>query len=1072
VHPARRPALAPCLALLTGVAAGEAVPCAPRSAWAVVLLLLAVLPALPHRRRCARGLLLLAAALTGLRLASAEVLDRHARIAAWIPERAGSREGSLEGSVLRAPERQADGTRVVLVQASVTVRMRVHVPAGAAPAAVARVDALRRGDRIRAWCRLRRPVPLGNSGAGHPDRALRARDIDLLGTVKTPGLVVLLARGPTGLARVVDEATVRLGRRLDRGLGAGDARGLVGAMLLGESGSLSPEALRALRESGTFHVLSVSGLHVALLLGACLLPLRPWRLRRAGGLAQVVVAGVVLGGLVALVGPQPPVARAATAAGLALAGRLLSRRGDGLNTLALAAASLVVGRPARLLDPGFQLSFLATAALLIGTRGAAAAFPLPRTAALSLGASAAAYLATAPALAWHLGRLAPVGLLANLAAAPACAAVMGTGALVLLLADVPAAGEAASWLARACAEASLTGARTAAVVPWGTLQVTRPHPVLLLALAGALWRAWRSAAGSTARVGWSLTAALGFVSLHLGPPPPRAGPAEVHVLDVGQGLSVLVRGRDGRALLVDAGGRGGGSFDAGERVVAPAVARMGLRRVETLVLTHGHDDHAGGVPAVLRQLEVGELWLGPGWTREPLAREAAEVALARGTAIVLVERGFTARRGGCDLRVRHPSRPFPARVNDRCVAVLVHTAAASLLVPGDVERQGSVGLATAGDVEAQALLVPHHGSRSGTPQALLDAVRPRIAVVSAGRDNVHGHPHPATLRRIRLAGICLRRTDQDGGVRLVETAAGWLEGGGEVGEEEHGRECREDQEPGAPHASHLVGQARVPVAHQHQDDGPQHVGRGPARAKRLHSHEDDHRDHGPSRQRAVQAAGDRVRGMTAVELSHGEQVQRGHEHAEPSRDPHSVEGERASGRQAQLEKPHQQGPPQRRGRALGDHAARREGEEANHEPGERTGRRDVEQGPAMGDDPTNADDGTEGAERHDPGKEKGKRGGDAVVAAGKVVPHLVGAEDRQHGERVGRSCAQDLPAQRRPEQRASHRRQALLAGDLLESPRPGDPRRQRQRPSGGREEDEMEEQAGAGKGDRVQAREV
>ncbi|HET9299583.1 MAG TPA: ComEC/Rec2 family competence protein, partial [Candidatus Polarisedimenticolaceae bacterium] len=304
MHPARRPALAPCLTLLAGAAVGEAVPCAPRSIWIGVLILVAGMAALRRRRRCARAALLAAAGLTGLALASVEGIERMARTVAWIPDRAGGWEGEVTGRVLRAPEREADGTRVVLVEGSpavgriprCTLLLRVRV---GATSSGSHLDALRHGDRIRAWCRLRRPLPLGNPGASDPDLSLRARGIDLAGTVKTPRLLVAEARGRFGLGRAVDEGAVRLARRLDRALGPGDARGLVGAMLLGERGSLSPEALRALRESGTFHVLSVSGLHVALLLGACLFPLRALRLRRAGGLLLVLLAGIVLGALVA-----------------------------------------------------------------------------------------------------------------------------------------------------------------------------------------------------------------------------------------------------------------------------------------------------------------------------------------------------------------------------------------------------------------------------------------------------------------------------------------------------------------------------------------------------------------------------------------------------------------------------------------------------------------------------------------------------------------------------------------------------------------------------------------------------
>ena len=724
----------------------------------------------------------------GLGLASAEALERTARVAAWLPGRPATWEGSVEGEVLRAAQREADGGRVLLVRGDATLLLRVRVSEGAATEAVERLDGLRRGDRVRLWCRLRRALPMGNPGARDPETTLQAQGVDLSGTVKTPRLIEVLERGNPGLGRAMDEGAVWLRRRLDRAFSPGDVRGLLGGMLLGERGSLSPHAMRALRDSGTVHVLSVSGLHVAVLLAACLVPLRG-----TGRFVRLGVAALALAVLLGVVGPQAPVARAVLAAALALMGRALGRSGDGLNTLALAAAGLIADRPARLFDIGFQLSFLATAGLLAGTRAAAAAVPLPRVAALPLGASASAYTATAPAVAWHLGRVAPVGLLANLAAAPACACIMATGTLALLLVDVPFLGEAAASLAGACVEAGLSAARLAADLPWGALPVARPHPVLLLELLGtlALLRHVRGHARTRAVAG--LAFALGFAFLHLGPAPPGPGRAEVRVLDVGQGLSVLVRGPSGRAVLVDAGGRGGGTFDAGERVVVPAVSRLGLRRVEVLVLTHAHEDHAGGALAVLRELEVGELWLGPGWAGDPLAREVAALALERGTAIVLVERGFAADRAGCALRVRHPSRRLPLRDNDRCVAVICRVDRARLLVPGDVEREGATALAEAGEVEADALLIAHHGSRTGTPLALLRAVRPSIAIVSAGRDNVHGHPHRETVGRIRRAGIALRRTDRDGSIRLVQSPLGWSEGEGEEGHDEDERQKEEDE---------------------------------------------------------------------------------------------------------------------------------------------------------------------------------------------------------------------------------------------------------------------------------------
>jgi competence protein ComEC len=250
-------------------------------------------------------------------------------------------------------------------------------------------------------------------------------------------------------------------------------------------------------------------------------------------------------------------------------------------------------------------------------------------------------------------------------------------------------------------------------------------------------------------------------------PPLRAvadrGTLAIEMLDVGQGDAVLIRSPAGRWILVDAGPRSDG-WDAGERVVVPALRRRGVRRLEALVLTHPHLDHGGGAAAVLRALDVGVV-IDPG---RPFGTagfvDALEAAEAAGAPWVATTRGALLRLDGITLEVLHPTGlPVPPDVdpNDVSVVLLVRYGAFGALLTGDAPRAVEEALpATVGSV--QVLKVGHHGSETSSSGALLAALRPAVALVSAGRGNRFGHPHPSAVARLEAAGASVRRTDLEG----------------------------------------------------------------------------------------------------------------------------------------------------------------------------------------------------------------------------------------------------------------------------------------------------------------------
>jgi competence protein ComEC len=252
------------------------------------------------------------------------------------------------------------------------------------------------------------------------------------------------------------------------------------------------------------------------------------------------------------------------------------------------------------------------------------------------------------------------------------------------------------------------------------------------------------------------------------PLPSPDGLLRVAFLDVGQGDATLVRLPGGRALLVDAAGAPGSSFDAGERVVAPALRALGVRRIDTLVLTHGDPDHIGGAASVLRRFAPRSIWEGVPVPPNAALRELAALAAGRTAVWRTVQAGDVERIDGVDLRVWHPPPPDWERQrvrNDDSVVLELRHGDVSILLTGDIEREAERRLAPRLSLAPIVLLkAPHHGSATSSSEPFIQAARPRAVVFSAGRRNPFGHPHPTVVERYRALGVEIFRTDVDGAV--------------------------------------------------------------------------------------------------------------------------------------------------------------------------------------------------------------------------------------------------------------------------------------------------------------------
>jgi len=672
---------------------------------------------------------------------------------------------------------------------------------------------LRYGKHLTLTGVLRQPQTQGNPG-GFDYQAYLARQ-NVFGIIDNQGLLRIGKQGGfpplrwieslrLRTERVIDSVYSRLNTPPTRASGLETSptahTELLKGILLGKRSDVPAETLDIFRNSGTFHVLAVSGLHVGLIAAFCYFGLALFRMPQKILCLLTIVAVLIYA---CLVGFRPSVFRASLMAILFLFATVINREADLFNLLAVAALVLLLLNPTQVWDIGFQLSFVAVAAIVYfvpkmenplrklwdaqesGDRSLPIKF---RNAAvkwlvLSYLVTFAAQLGTGPLIAFHFFRAYPLGVVAGPFAVGLVTLIVAVGIVSVCAGFI--------WVPVAKLLAVLNHVIISFFLSligifgqaWGVMKLTPPTFGCLAVYVGLclgtihwryVYRQWRMAS----LIGLSvLTIWIWDRAFH-----EEGRLLEVITLDVGQGDAAVIRFPDQQAMLIDGGIRRvyyderkqrQVAYDVGKRVIEPYLDVHGIRELALVVLTHPDIDHGGGLAyilqnfAVKRVIGISDLALD-----SQTHRRLRSSAKAKGIPYSYVYAGEIELTPTATLNLLHPidaesTNLMDNDTNDDSLVMKVSYGEVDILFTGDIGEKGEARLIASGqNLHSEILKVPHHGSRTSSSAAFLDAVQPRHAIFSLGKANRYQFPHADVVARYQARACVQWRTDELGAIRL------------------------------------------------------------------------------------------------------------------------------------------------------------------------------------------------------------------------------------------------------------------------------------------------------------------
>lgn len=548
---------------------------------------------------------------------------------------------------------------------------------------------------------------------------------------------------------------------------------LLNGIVLGEKSELADDIKEAFIRCGIFHLLVVSGSNVMLVAFIVYVFLKFFRIKRRVA-AVVSIPVVILYALIA--GFQPPVTRATIMSILVLFGLAVKKDIQIINNIGIAALIGLIFNPLDIFGASFQLSFLTVLGIVLIYPILVSWYTFPKrllTIQLILYSSIAAFIGIAPLSAYYFNILPLISPVTNLIATPIVSLILPSGFLTgFLCLFTPSLAQVVAYTNWLLLSFLIKTVNFLYFIPGSYFYVGTPsfwfigiYYIFLLSFV-QFFRPTELAPNFAAREKW-LIGNLSFIFLLLFTSfNPWSRTLSITFLSVGQGDSIFLRFPDGKMMLID-----GGTSDAGKRVLVPYLRKQGVHRIDTVVLTHPHNDHVGGLVNVIENIPIG-LVVDSGQEqydqeyypqfRELIREKRIPMQKAiRGECILAYS--------GATIRILHPPIGFPqtlqTEVNNNSIVLQVIYGRVTTLLAGDVEQEAESDLIRSGvQLTATILKVPHHGSATSLNPEFLTQVHPQIAVISVGSNNWFGLPAPETVKTLKQQKIQIYRTDRDGAI--------------------------------------------------------------------------------------------------------------------------------------------------------------------------------------------------------------------------------------------------------------------------------------------------------------------
>lgn len=696
---------------------------------------------------------------------------------------------TIYGTIIRDPDLRSHYTLVMIETDSIQIDdsslptpvmglMLIRLQQGIEPGAY--------GDHIRVTGGLRSPQPARNPGGFDAWTYYTSRSVYGLMSIRSTGDYMLVGRrsSPTIYTALIRPVKNSITHSIEATL-RGPSAALLKGILLGQRQQLPDELLNTFSMIGLTHILAVSGLHVGLITLIMITLFFILRIPRSAAAAATICVLILYAWITNM---TSSVIRASIMAGLFLIGQRLDRQTDSINILATAALIILIIWPSALFDLSFQLSFIATLAIIAGYPKLKALLPdrLARSQTWwarwlrdGLLVSLAAQLGTAPVLAATFYQISWVAPVANLFIGPLVflTTTLGvltalTGPIYLEIAYLFSAANALVLHGMIYLSTQFSG------LPSALLPIAAPsHPVMAGYYVITLLFLWTPSAYKWKHIRSGLTGGVVILLCwHLYNAP---RPLEMTILDVGQGDAIFIVCPNGKKILIDGGNRTP-SYDAGAQIIVPFLRSKGYHHIDIMIISHPHTDHYGGLISVLNAVTVGEI-ITSGRTSTSTAYKAWR------DAIIQHEIRYRAVTSGDTLRglgrvqgvILNPTRFMVEQeeridTNDASVVTRLTYGTFSALFTGDIEQGSEEAILNNHlNIKSTIIKAPHHGSATSSSPLFLSAVDPEAVVISVGIRNKFRHPSRQVLGRYRQLGTSVYRTDAGGAITIRSDGATW-----------------------------------------------------------------------------------------------------------------------------------------------------------------------------------------------------------------------------------------------------------------------------------------------------------